>query len=269
MAMNRETNEGAFNARNSNNSPYSNIVSGGNTVSGGNVKRLERQIQINELNGVSDSPTNGDLSQPIKERNLNRKSSNDRQFIIGEPISKGTEQEETSKSHSRKRKDGAQQSAAKSFISSLSKTIGSYLEGGRPSSSKSTSEAPNNGKSLDINCDKTNNISGLKVSTYGGHNTNEKVDEPSNARGGSCSGATGLKCIFGQNQPGIDSVKILPFKLGLHRSGGVFKSGKGRSRVRFKDVAKRKNISGGPGSNGGNSSSNKNPKRSLEVRDTI
>ncbi|XP_026403841.1 uncharacterized protein LOC113299110 isoform X3 [Papaver somniferum] len=280
----------AINVRICNSSP---II---NATSGGNVNKSERHLQIREVNNVSGSVSNDVLLNAHQGRNSNRKSYNsinsgnggvlnDNQVIVSEPINKGKGKIVSTDSNGSRKSDGGPltvpintlsslSKTIEGFLeggrpSSLSKTIGGFLEGGRPSCSKSSGGVASKGQSFDRISDKANNTSGLKALNAGGHRTSEKVDESGIARGGACLGATRVECIFGQSQSGIDFVKLLPFKLDLHGSGGVSKPGQERARMRVKDVARNNNTSGGIGYNDGNSSINKKPKRSLEVRDAV
>ncbi|KAI3883878.1 hypothetical protein MKX03_017341 [Papaver bracteatum] len=265
MDMNDLDGEGAINARNCNSSPQ--LIS----TKGGNVKRSEGQLQIRGANNVSGSITNDVSLRAHQGRNLNRKSGNlinsgsggmskDNQFIVSEPINKEKGKMIINDSNGSRKSDGGIHNVSTNSISSLSKTIGGFLEGGRSSCSEISGGVASNDQPHNRNSDRANHTGGFKAATDIGYCTNEKVDEPFH---------TGMECVFGQSQSGIDSFKFPPFKLDLHGSGGISKPRNGRTRVRVKDVARRNSISGGNGSNGGNPSTNKKPKRSLEIRDAV
>ncbi|KAI3893300.1 hypothetical protein MKX03_035969, partial [Papaver bracteatum] len=163
-------------------------------------------------------------------RNSNRKSGNsiksgsggvlnDSQSIVSDPINKWKGKMVITNNDGSRKSDGGHQKVSTNSLSSLSKTIGGFLEGGRSSCSKIPGGAASNDQPLDRNSDREDHTCGLKASIDGGHCTNEKVDESSFSIGGACSGATGMECIFGKSQSGIDFVKIFPFKLDLHGSG--------------------------------------------------
>ncbi|XP_026385370.1 uncharacterized protein LOC113280965 isoform X2 [Papaver somniferum] len=292
MEKNEQGSEEEFNAKIDNSSSHI------NGVSGGNDKRLESQLQTRSMKGFNGSSTNDELLQVNQGRNLNRKNNNFNKsdggcvnsaspVIVSDPINKGKDkldsstflrnigvdggqQSVTSISFTRNRgADGGQHSVPTNSLSGLSKTIGGFLDSGRLVSSKSPSRTSGDGKSSDRNCDREDKTSGYKDSSHRGRCTVEKAYESSTAGGGACPGTAGLECIFGQSQSGIDTAKIFPLKLDTHGSGGISKSGKGRTRMRVKDVARSNNSSGGNSPNGGNSGSYKNPKRSLEVRDAF
>ncbi|KAI3831503.1 hypothetical protein MKX03_016609, partial [Papaver bracteatum] len=73
--------------------------------------------------------------------------------------------------------DGAQQSNATAYLSSLSKTIGSYLESGGPSYPKSPRGNSSHGKPPNRDCDRTNNAGGLETTVSGGHSADGKDNE--------------------------------------------------------------------------------------------
>ncbi|XP_026407247.1 uncharacterized protein LOC113302539 [Papaver somniferum] len=190
-----------------------------NATSGGNVNKSESQLQIREVNNVSGSVSNDVLLKAHQGRNSNRKSYNsinsgnggvlnDNQVIVSEPINKGKGKIVSTDSNGSRKSDGGQLTVPTNTLSSLSKTIEGFLEGGRPSSlfktiggfleggrpsslsktiesfleggrpscSKSSGGVASNGKSFDRISDGSNNTSGLKASNAGGHRTSEQLE---------------------------------------------------------------------------------------------
>lgn len=140
--MNEHDSERVINARNYNSSPHI------NTISGGNVKRSERQLQIRGVTNASGSVANDVLLRAYQGRNSNRKSGNsinsgsggvlnDSQFIVSNPINKWKGKMVITDSNGSRKSDGGQQAVSTNSLSSLSKTIGCFLDGGRSSCSKS------------------------------------------------------------------------------------------------------------------------------------
>ncbi|XP_026395092.1 uncharacterized protein LOC113289878 isoform X4 [Papaver somniferum] len=166
-------------------------------------------------------------------------------------------------------KNGTQPSSTPEVFTILSKVVSGAEEGRRFTSEESTRGASGYAEPSHRNSDRKNYKGGHQTPDDGGHCSFEKPAEPSVTSNSADTRSTGLEYIFGQSPTDCDSINNFTFKLDTLGSGGVSKSGKGRTRLRVKDVARCNNSGGGISSNGGYPSSCKKPKRSVEVRDAL
>ncbi|KAI3878580.1 hypothetical protein MKX03_008042, partial [Papaver bracteatum] len=161
------TNEGALNVKNSNSNSVINVVDGGND------RELGRQLLIKGMKGFSGTSINGALYAE-QTRKMNQKSNrptknssgtviNDKQIMVNNPINNGKGKMVSTSLQNSKVSDGAQQSNATASLSSLSKTIGSYLESGGPSCPKSLRGTSSHGKPPNRDCDRTDNAVDLRL----------------------------------------------------------------------------------------------------------